>query len=202
MSAGQLQRTLYSNETVKVSYVCGCSVALTHGLLCVHITCIAHVFSEFILNHTELRDRLDIIFVPLTDLFSPYWWRGLRKSKRMVQVEREISFNIPFSGIGVDDADTSFWTLHEEPEWNARYHDFHWRENRIYRLAETMDIDTLEHIVTVYIEHITVPSEDEQSFSNGSNISGNCPLSLLTLMAVMLLKGEHSSGQTRRRRRG
>lgn len=37
----QLSRNVSSNGLVKFSYVCGCTVALTHGLPCVHITSFA-----------------------------------------------------------------------------------------------------------------------------------------------------------------
>lgn len=109
---------------------------------------------------------------------------------------------MPLSGSGVDDADPSLLALNEERERNALCHDFHSRANRVYRLAETMGMDTLEHVMIVHNEIFKVLNEEKQLVFDGSNISGHRPVSFPTLMAVTSLKGEYGRGQNRRRRRG
>lgn len=74
-----------------------------------------------------------------------------------------------------DGENPSLLAFNKEREERARYHDFHARANRIYRLAETMGKDTLQRVMTVYDELITVLSEDKLPVFSTSSISGRRP---------------------------
>lgn len=88
-----------------------------------HIIRVAYIFSEYVFHKPEHPDRLDTIFGPLGDLFSPYRWRDLLTWESQLHVERDACLT-ESSSKGLDETTPFLLAMKEEQERHVRYQGF------------------------------------------------------------------------------